>query len=81
VIGSSEGHVPLLHHRTAKDLAHLVATKIGAGRGVPTVEELEHLLDVVFLGSLKFEEARPVRCLLAFASSGNPDPNPPQLIS
>jgi hypothetical protein len=50
------------------------------GRGVPTVEELEHLLDVVFLGSLKFEEARPVRCLLAFASSGNPDPNPPQLI-
>lgn len=69
-----------LHHRTARDLAHLVASKLGAGPRAPTVEELQHLLDIVFLGSLKFEEARPIRCLLTFASATNPDPDPPQMI-
>lgn len=69
-----------LQHRTPRELAHLVGTKIGAGRGVPTVDELEHLLDVCFLGSLKIEEGRQVRCLLVFVSPANPDPNPPQLI-
>ncbi len=70
----------VLHHRTPRDLAHVVGTKIGSGRGLPNVDELEDLLDVCFLGSLKFEEGRHVRCLLVFASPGDPDPDPPEVI-
>lgn len=68
------------HHRTSGDLAHVVGTRIGARKGLPTVDELEHLLDVCFLGSLKFEEGRQIRCVLAFTAPSNPDPNPPPLI-
>jgi Probable sensor domain DACNV len=68
------------HHRTPRDLAHVVATRLGAQKGLPTVDELEHLLDVCFLASLKFEEGRQIRCVLTFASLFNPDPDPPQLI-
>lgn len=68
------------HHRTSRDLAHLVGTRIGAQRGLPSVDELEHLLDVCFLGSLKFEEGRQIRCVLAFTALSDPDPDPPQLI-
>ena len=61
-------------------MAHVVGTRIGAQKGLPTVDELEHLLDVCFLGSLKFEEGRQIRCVLAFSARSNPDPDPPQLI-
>jgi hypothetical protein len=67
-------------HRTPRDLAHVVAARLGAQKGLPTVDELEHLLDVCFLASLKFEEGRQICCVLAFTSLSNPDPDPPQLI-
>ena len=63
--------------RTPRDLAHIVATRLGFGIGVPGPETLDELFEALFLASLKSEEGRPIRSLLAFASPRTPDPHPP----
>ena len=63
-----------------RDLAHIVSSRVSQVPGMPSLESLMDLLQVLFHASLKSEEHRPIRCVLGFASPSNPDPQPPKNI-
>jgi hypothetical protein len=61
-------------------LTNTVLRKLSGVSPVPSRPVLRHLLETVFLATLRTEEGKPIRGAITFANSTNPDPDaPPKL--
>jgi hypothetical protein len=74
-------HRAAVEHRVDNllDLASLVHRKfLLRGRSSPGVAVVRRLLQVVYLTTLKTEEAESLRCTVAYIDPACPDPEPPR---